>query len=90
MPRLEPLSRHEVQDLEDVLDAGERMMGFFPNDGLTMARRPELLRAVSQLVATVYGAGRVVPELKRLVGQMASTAAGCGYCTAHAAHGAEW
>jgi uncharacterized peroxidase-related enzyme len=89
MPRLEPLSRHEVQGLDDVLDTGERLMGFFPNDGLTMARRPELLRAMSQLVATIYGAGQVDPELKRLVGQMASTAAGCSYCTAHAAHGAE-
>jgi uncharacterized peroxidase-related enzyme len=89
MPRLEPLARTEIQGLDDVLDAGEQMMGFLPNDGLTMARRPELLRAMASLVVAVYGTGRVDPGLKRLVGQMASTAAGCSYCTAHAAYGAQ-
>ena len=49
MPRLAPLPREAVTDLEDLLRASESRMGFLPNSQLIMARRPEILRAFAQL-----------------------------------------
>lgn len=64
------------------------MMGFTPNDGLIMARRPDITKALGALVAAIYAPGKVDNGLKRLIGEATSKAAGCVYCTAHAAHGA--
>ena len=88
MARLAPLSPAAVPDLAPVLEAGRKIMGFLPNDGLTMARRPALLRAVLGLVEAVYAPGEVDAGFKRLLGEVASRAAGCRYCEAHAANGA--
>jgi uncharacterized peroxidase-related enzyme len=62
-------------------------MGFLPNSMLTLAHRPEILRAVAGL-AQVARKGTVSPELKELVALVASTAAGCRYCQAHTASNA--
>jgi uncharacterized peroxidase-related enzyme len=62
-------------------------MGFLPNSMLTMARRPEVLRAVASL-AQVARTGTVSRELKELVALVSSTAAGCRYCQAHTASNA--
>jgi uncharacterized peroxidase-related enzyme len=62
-------------------------MGFLPNSLLTMARRPEILRAVS-LLAQAARTGTVSRELKELVALVSSTAAGCRYCQAHTASNA--
>ena len=89
MPRLEPMPLDEVDhDLRQMLDQASEMMGFLPNDGLTMARHPQLFKSMVQMVNALYGQGTVEPELKRLVGHITSTAAGCLYCKAHTAHGA--
>ena len=89
MTRIKPLT---VSELPEATRAGlafsEQLMGFTPNDVLTMARWPELLAATKQLVAVVYGAGELDPVLKRLIATIVSGAAGCRYCQAHAAHGA--
>lgn len=70
------------------MDQAAESMGFTPNDGLIMARRPALLKAVAELVGAAYSPGEVPLELKKLVAVVASAAAGCRYCTAHAGHGA--
>ena len=89
MPRIAPLAEDELSpEARELVAAAERSMGFRPNDGLTMARVPGLLPAVSELVKAIYRPGRVSFELKRLVALVASSAAGCRYCTAHTAHGA--
>lgn len=89
MPRLPPLNRDEVPDaLEPLLNAGEAMMGFTPNDALTLAHRPNILKGLFELIKSVYLEGTVDPGLKRLIGEAASKSAGCMYCSAHAAFGA--
>ncbi len=89
MARLDPLPKEQLpHSAKALLDMGEQMMGFTPNDALIMARNPALLEAASHLVGAVYGAGTLDPGLKRLIGYINSTAAGCTYCEAHTAHGA--
>lgn len=90
MPRIAPLSRETLGDLEDVLQSSEARMGFLPNSQRIMAYRPEILRGFVQLAAAINGPGSTIsPQLRNLVSQMASRAAGCGYCMAHTAHTAE-
>jgi AhpD family alkylhydroperoxidase len=48
-----------------------------------MARRPEILRAFSELITRIWRTGTVPVGLKPLVAIVASTAAGCRYCQAH-------
>lgn len=87
MARVQPVPREEVPELEDSFGPVEGRMGFLPNSLLTMARRPEILRAVASL-AQAARTGTVSPELKELVALVASTAAGCRYCQAHTASNA--
>ena len=63
----------------------EQLMGFVPNDALTMARNPALMEAFASLVAAVYAPGKVDSGLKRLIGMLTSVAAGCEYCAGHTA-----
>lgn len=89
MTRITPLA---VEDLPEKtrqnLAYAEEIMGFTPNDVLTMAHWPELLGAMEQLVAVIYKPGALDPVLKRLIATITSGAAGCRYCQAHTAHGA--
>jgi uncharacterized peroxidase-related enzyme len=87
MARVEPLSREEARELDDAFAPVEERMGFLPNSMLTMARRPEILRALAALTQAAR-AGTVSPELKELVALIASGAAGCRYCEAHTASNA--
>lgn len=89
MSRLAPIKRENLtEDVKALIDMGEQMMGFTPNDALIMARNPALTKAISALVGAVYGTGTLDPGLKRLIGYINSTAAGCVYCQVHTAHGA--
>ena len=54
---------------------GQDLMGFLPNDGLTMARVPGLVEAMLGLVRAANSPGRVDNETKRLVEIMSSAAA---------------
>ena len=86
MPRIDPLPRDSVGDLDTILARSESRMGFLPNSQLIMAHRPEVLRAFTQLAAAINGpASTIDPQLRNLVSQMASRGAGCGYCMAHTA-----
>ena len=88
MPRLAPLRIDETHELSAVFQQAEAMMGFTPNDGLIMARRPDITKALMGLVAAIYAPGKVADPLKRLIGEATSKAAGCTYCVAHTAHSA--
>jgi len=90
MSRLAPLSLNDLTpELRAVMAEGEEKMGFRANDGLTMARLPHMLRALSQLAWSIYGPeGQVPLELRKLVAYITSTAAGCQYCRSHTAYGA--
>ena len=87
MARVPPLPRDQVPELEGSFGPVERRMGFLPNSLLTMARRPEVLRAAASL-AQAARTGTVSPELKELVALVSSTASGCRYCQAHTASNA--
>ena len=84
MSRIKPLKRQDVPELEPFLAATEKRMGFVPNSQLTMAYKPKLLQAFSQLGQAVHDpANRTPPQLRTLVAHMASKSAGCQYCVAH-------
>ena len=85
MAHVEPLRRDTVPELKEIFDAYESTRGFVPNSVLTMARRPNVVRAFAALNQAVLYEGTVDPGLKMLVTLVASTAAGCRYCQAHMA-----
>jgi len=87
MPRIDPVPRESIGDLNDVLEATKSRMGFVPNSQLILAHRPEIMRGFAQLGAAINGPSSTIsPQLRNLVSQMASRAAGCGYCMAHTTH----
>lgn len=90
MVRLAPLSESDLPpEMQSATKAGHARMGFRANDGLTFARVPGLMPALSQLVAALYGPeGKTPLQLRKLVAYVTSTAAGCLYCRSHTAHGA--
>jgi len=88
MGRIPPIESNQSADLQAIFAAGEKLMGFVPNDGLIMAHQPAILKAFLALVQSVYAAGEVSGGLKRLIGLLSSNAAGCRYCQAHAAYAA--
>lgn len=87
--RVAPLSLEDLpESVRAQFEAGAKMMGYLPNDGLLMARRDGLVPALVALTRVAYGEGQIPPGLKRMVAVMASSAAGCSYCEAHTTHGA--
>jgi uncharacterized peroxidase-related enzyme len=85
MPNMAPLRREDHPELEELFAHYDRTLSFVPNSLFTMARRPEILRAFSELITQIWNTGTLPTELKPLVGIMASIAAGCRYCQAHEA-----
>jgi uncharacterized peroxidase-related enzyme len=87
MARVSPLQREQLPELQEAFAQVEGRMGFVPNSMLTMARRPEIMRAFGAL-AQAARTGTVDPQLKEMIALVASTAAGCRYCQAHTASNA--
>lgn len=86
MPRITPVARDDIGDLEDVFGRAEKALGFVPNSFHIMARQPGMLRAFSRLSREVLGVpGKVKPSLKWMIAHVASRSAGCQYCMAHTA-----
>ena len=83
MPRLEPLAPENIPDFDELFPATARNGREVPNLLLTLARKPDILRALMHLRRTVLAPGTVSSELKNLVSQVASMSAGCRYCAAH-------
>jgi uncharacterized peroxidase-related enzyme len=85
MANMQPLPREENANLEHLFRLYDETMGFVPNSLFTMARRPEILRAFSELITQIWRTGTVPMGLKPLIAIAASKAAGCQYCQAHEA-----
>lgn len=85
MARLEPLGRADLPQLESLFQRYDETLSFVPNSLYTMARRPEILRAFSELITQIWRTGTLPIELKPLIAIVSSTAAGCRYCQAHEA-----
>ena len=82
---MRPLPREEHAELEQLFRLYDETMSFVPNSLFTMARRPEILRAFSELITQIWRTGTVPVGLKPLIAIVASKAAGCRYCQAHEA-----
>ena len=80
---MQPLRREDHPELEELWRLYDETMSFVPNSLFTMARRPEILQAFSELITQIWRSGSVPVGLKPLVAIVASTAAGCRYCQAH-------
>ncbi len=80
---MQPLRREDHPELEELWRLYDETMSFVPNSLFTLARRPEILRAFSELITQIWRTGTVPVGLKPLVAIVASTAAGCRYCQAH-------
>jgi uncharacterized peroxidase-related enzyme len=80
---MQPLRREDHPELEELWRLYDESMSFVPNSLFTMARRPEILEAFSELITRIWRTGTVPVGLKPLVAIVASTAAGCRYCQAH-------
>src|ERR671937_1847011 len=85
MANMTPLRRADHPELEELFQLYDDTMSFVPNSLFTMARRPEILRAFSELITRIWRTGAVPVGLKALVAIVASTAVGCRYCQAHEA-----
>ena len=83
MANMQPLRREDHPELEELWRLYDDSMSFVPNSLFTMARRPEILEAFSELITRIWRTGTVPVGLKPLVAIVASTAAGCRYCQAH-------
>jgi uncharacterized peroxidase-related enzyme len=85
LSHLAPLRREDLPELEELFQHYDDTLGFVPNSLYTMARRPEILRAFSDLITKTWRTGTLPIELKPLVAVVSSQAAGCRYCQAHEA-----
>ncbi len=85
MANMTPLSREDHPELEEVFRVYDDTMTFVPNSLFTMARRPEILRAFSELITQIWRTGTLPTPLKPLVAIVSSVSAGCRYCQAHEA-----
>ena len=85
MANMEPLHRQDHPELEELFQRYDDTLSFVPNSLFTLARRPEILRAFSELITQIWRTGTLPTSLKPLVGIVSSVAAGCRYCQAHEA-----
>ena len=81
--------REDYSDFEELFKGVEAFMGYLPNAHLTMAEKPELLLAFSNLAMTVFQSDGIDMESKQLIALASSLSSGCKYCQAHTSHGAE-
>jgi uncharacterized peroxidase-related enzyme len=85
MANMEPVAREDHPELEPLFAHYDRTLSFVPNSLFTMARRPEILAAFSELITQIWNTGTLPKDLKPLIGIVSSVAAGCRYCQAHEA-----
>jgi len=86
--RISPVKEIADPTLRKMIEAGEDMMGFTPNDAMLMAHRPEMLKSIAAWMMTTLQKGTIDPTLKRMIGYIVSNANGCQYCKAHTTFGA--
>ncbi len=80
-----PLTEENMDaDLRDEVQFFKGPLGVIPNSVRTMAHRPDIARAFTNLnIAVMTDYGTVTPEFKRILGYVSSHASGCLYCQAH-------
>lgn len=88
MAHLEPVALDDIaeDDIRERFAHYRKTRGFTPNSIMTMARRPNIVRAFMALNQAVLYEGTVPEETKMLVSLASSYAAGCRYCQSHMAN----
>ena len=90
MPLVTPLDPNADPETRKLAKFFDETLGFCPNSGLTMQRRPAISKAFIQLnMAVMENHGKVTSALKRMIAWVSSNATGCRYCQAHAIRAAE-
>ena len=76
--------RENFADFEELFKGVESFMGYLPNAHLTMAEKPELLIAFSNLANTIFQAGGIDLQTKQLIALATSLSWTCteARCTA--------
>ena len=82
-------TRQDFKEFEELFNGVESFMGYLPNAYLSMAERPALLSAFSELAASVFQSEGIDIQTKQLIALASSLSSGCKYCQAHTSHGAE-
>ena len=59
MARVTPLEKEHLEEVSELLDLVEAVMGFVPNSMLTMAHRPEILKTFATMAGTINAPGEV-------------------------------
>ena len=80
--------REHFSELQEIFNGVEASMGYLPNAYLTMAEKPELLTAFSNLAMTIFMSKDIDIGTKQLIALASSLSSGCKYCQAHTSHGA--
>ena len=89
MARIAPITEPATAELQASFERYKKHLGFVPNSVLILQRRPQMVLALGQLIASAWGPGSTVDAgFKRIIAYMASYAAGCQYCIAHQVSGA--
>lgn len=91
MALVPPLDESDIQtELREFVQFFKGPLGVIPNSVRTMARRPAIAKAFTELnIAVMQCEGAVSPEFKRLIGYVTSFVSGCRYCQAHTILGSE-
>lgn len=91
MALVDPLDEEQLDpELREFVQFFKGPLGVIPNSVRTMARRPHVARAFTELnMAVMECHGAVTPEFKRLIGYVTSYVSGCRYCQAHTILGSE-
>ncbi len=91
MAVVKPLEEEQMEpELREFVQFFKGPLGVVPNSVRTMARRPKVARAFTELnIAVMECHGEVTPEFKRLIGYVTSYVSGCRYCQAHTILGSE-
>lgn len=77
-------------DLREKIQFFKGPLGVIPSSVRTMAHRPLIAEAFTQLnIAVMTSEGNVTAEFKRLIGFAVSMMSGCRYCQAHMALASE-
>ena len=88
MPGVAPLSVEALpEELAPVIERYMSQFGFVPNSFRTMAHKPKIAKAFSDLGAALDASLTIPLHVRGLVFHIASYAAGCRYCQAHSISG---
>lgn len=84
-PLVNPISRYDNPEAEEMASFYEETLGFTPNSLFTMMHRPRIAAAFLEMnQAVMENKGRVNSALKRQIAYLSSMTTGCRYCEAHA------